>query len=196
DQVNWNHTDPSYHLPAFYELWARWGPAADRDFWREAATASREFFQHTAHPVTGLAPDCANFDGSPWAAPWSPHSADYQYDSWRTVMNWSVDWAWWQADPREPGLSDRLQQFFAAQGLEQYGNRYTVAGERFGADHNVGLVAMNAVGSLAARDPRAREFVEALWRAPIPAGQWRYYDGMLYLLALLHCSGEFKVWNP
>ena len=25
-----DHTDPSYHLPAFYELWARWGPAADR----------------------------------------------------------------------------------------------------------------------------------------------------------------------
>ena len=30
DTANWNHTDPSYHLPAFYELWARWGPATDR----------------------------------------------------------------------------------------------------------------------------------------------------------------------
>src|SRR5258708_6952122 len=27
-----NFTDPSYHLPAFYELWARWGPEADRLF--------------------------------------------------------------------------------------------------------------------------------------------------------------------
>ena len=27
-----DHTDPSYHLPAFYELWARWGPVADRPF--------------------------------------------------------------------------------------------------------------------------------------------------------------------
>src|ERR1700727_3273447 len=26
-------TDPSYHLPAFYELWARWGPREDRAFW-------------------------------------------------------------------------------------------------------------------------------------------------------------------
>ncbi|MBN2357013.1 glycoside hydrolase, partial [candidate division KSB1 bacterium] len=35
-------TDPSYHLPYFYELWARW---ADNNnlFWCEAATASRSF---------------------------------------------------------------------------------------------------------------------------------------------------------
>jgi hypothetical protein len=31
-------TDPSYHLPAFYELWARWGPKEDRAFWARAAT--------------------------------------------------------------------------------------------------------------------------------------------------------------
>jgi len=35
-----NFTDPSYHLPAFYELWARWGPTEDRIFWAEAATAN------------------------------------------------------------------------------------------------------------------------------------------------------------
>src|SRR5580692_11641151 len=36
-------TDPSYHLPAFYELWARWGPEGDRAFWAKAAETSREF---------------------------------------------------------------------------------------------------------------------------------------------------------
>ncbi len=34
-------TDPSYHLPAFYELWARWGPAADSNFWMDAARPQR-----------------------------------------------------------------------------------------------------------------------------------------------------------
>ncbi len=53
DVVNWEHTDPSYHLPAFYELWAQWGPEADRDFWRQAATTSREFFQLAANPADG-----------------------------------------------------------------------------------------------------------------------------------------------
>src|SRR5690348_566108 len=55
-------TDPSYHLPAFYELWARWGPPADRGFWAEAAAASREFFPKAANAATGLTPVYANFD--------------------------------------------------------------------------------------------------------------------------------------
>jgi len=37
-------TDASYHLPAFYELWGRWGPKADREFWLAAADTSRVFF--------------------------------------------------------------------------------------------------------------------------------------------------------
>ncbi|HTQ49323.1 MAG TPA: glycosyl hydrolase family 8, partial [Candidatus Acidoferrales bacterium] len=125
DVANWNHTDPSYQLPAFYEVWARCGPKADREFWMQAAAASREFFLQTANPVTGLAPDYANFDGTPWAAPWNPHSADFQYDSWRTAMNWSVDWAWWNKDVRETNLSDRIQAFFESQGMSSYGNRFT-----------------------------------------------------------------------
>ncbi|HWH72050.1 MAG TPA: glycosyl hydrolase family 8, partial [Candidatus Sulfotelmatobacter sp.] len=196
DVANWNHTDPSYHLPAFYELWALWGPAGDRDFWAQAAAASREFFQRATHPRTGLAPDYADFDGTPWAAPWNPHSADYQYDSWRTAMNWSVDWAWWAKDSRERELSDRLQAFFEARGISSCGNRFTLEGKQFGNDHNAGLVAMNAVASLAATDARARKFVEEFWNTPVPTGQHRYYDGMLYLLALLHCSGEFRIWAP
>jgi oligosaccharide reducing-end xylanase len=196
DVANWNHTDPSYQLPAFYELWARCGPAADREFWAQAAMASRDFFQHAANPVTGLAPDYANFDGTPWAAPWNPHSADFQYDSWRTAMNWSVDWAWWAKDVRETELSNRIQAFFESKGLANYGSRFTLDGNQFGNDHTTGLVAMNAVASLAATNPRSQKFVEALWNTPVPTGSWRYYDGMLYLLAQLHCGGEFRVWTP
>ena len=111
-------------------------------------------------------------------------------------MNWSVDWAWWGKDSREQQLSDRLQQFFTAQGLKTYGNKFTLAGHATSADHSTGLVAMNAVASLAATQPDAQNFVQALWTAPVPHGPWRYYDGMLYLLGLLHCSGEFKIWIP
>jgi len=70
-------TDPSYHVPAFYQLWARWGPPADRSFWAEAARASRAFFPKTANSNTGLAPAYANFDGTPHATglPQSPSSA-------------------------------------------------------------------------------------------------------------------------
>ncbi|MBV9675899.1 MAG: hypothetical protein JO185_06165 [Acidobacteriaceae bacterium] len=57
-------------------------------------------------------------------------------------------------------------------------------------------MATNATASLAATDGRAEAFVTALWSAPIPSGQQRYYDGMLYLLNFLHCSGQFRIWTP
>ena len=35
-EVELAFTDTSYHLPAFYELWARWGPGEDRAFWAQS----------------------------------------------------------------------------------------------------------------------------------------------------------------
>jgi oligosaccharide reducing-end xylanase len=111
-------------------------------------------------------------------------------------MNWSVDWAWWAKDQGQRELSDRIQAFFESQGIAKYGSRFTLEVNAFGNDHTAGLVAMNAVASLAATHPRSRQFVEELWKTPVPAGEGRYYDGMLYMLAMLHCSGEFKIWPP
>jgi oligosaccharide reducing-end xylanase len=189
-------TDPSYHLPAFYELWARWGPVADREFWAQAATVSRDFFEKTTNPKTGLAPDYANFDGTPHPEPWNKRAGDFAFDAWRTASNWSVDYSWWGKDPRERHLSDRIQTFFAAQGIATYGQVFTLDGTPLDPHHATGLVATNAVASLAATQPQSKEFVEALWNAPIPSGQLRYYDGMLYMLSLLHTSGQFRIWAP
>jgi oligosaccharide reducing-end xylanase len=189
-------TDPSYHLPAFYELWARWGPAADRDFWMEAAAASRDFFPRAANPVTGLAPDYANFDGTPATNAWNRGASHFRFDAFRTAGNWSVDWSWWGKDVRERELSDRLQAFFESKGMETYGCQFTLGGRQLDDRHAQGLVAVNAVASLAATNPRAKKFVEALWNTPTPEGVERYYEGLLYLMALLHCSGEFRVWMP
>ncbi len=188
-------TDPSYHLPPFYELWARWGPPADRAFWAEAAEASRAFFLKTTDPATGLAPAYANFDGTPHATRFK-QSTIFGYDSWRTASNWSVDWSWWRKAPQEQELSNRIQAFFLSQGLSTYGDLYTLDGKPLQDHHSTGLVATNAVASLAATNPTAKDFVKALWDAPVPSGQQRYYDGMLYLLSMLHCSGRFRIWTP
>jgi len=182
-------------LPAFYELWALWGPEADREFWAAAAQASREHFANVANPATGLTPDYSNFDGTPKAASWDAHTADFRYDAWRTGMNWAVDWAWWAKDARQLELSDRLLAFFARQG-ENYPSTYTLDGKPTTADHSLGLVATNAVVALAASDPAAARFVEALYVAEPPSGKWRYYNGMLFMMALLHASGTFKVYGP
>ena len=191
-----NHmTDPSYHLPAFYEFWARWGPKEDRAFWYRAATVSRDFFQRTTHPRTALNPNYANFDGTPYRA--FGRTDAFRHDAWRTASNWAVDWSWWAKDPRERRLSDRLQAFFESQGMDNYVEQYELDGTPLGKSHPTGLVAANAVASLAATNgPRARKFVEALWNAEIPSGRYRYYDGLLYFMSLLHCSGRFRIWTP
>jgi oligosaccharide reducing-end xylanase len=194
-QTNGDHTDPSYHVPAFYELWARWAPEADRDFWAGAAQASRDHFVQAAHPKTGLSPDYANFDGTPKAASWDPKTVNFRYDAWRTAMNWGVDNAWWAKDPRQVELSNRLLGFFAGQG-EQYPSNYELSGTPTNGDHSLGLVATNAAAALAASDPGAGRFVNELYEAQPPTGKWRYYDGMLYLMALLHVSGQFRIYAP
>jgi endo-1,4-beta-D-glucanase Y len=192
-----DHTDPSYHLPAFYELWARWGPVADRPFWAEAARVSRDFLQKTTNAVTGLAPEYANFDGTPVTGGFNRWSGTFGPDAWRTAANWSVDWAWWAADPRERELSDRIQAFFESKGLDTYGNRWALDGSaQLEANHSPALVATNAVASLAATNARAARFVEELWKTGIPSGQYRYYDGLWYLMGLLHCSGQYRIWTP
>jgi endo-1,4-beta-D-glucanase Y len=192
-----DHTDPSYHLPAFYELWARWGPEADRAFWADAARVSRDFLERTTHPVTALAPEYANFDGTPVTASFNQRSGTFGPDAWRTAANWSIDWSWWNADPRARARSDRIQAFFESKGIESYGNRYTLDGsQQLDTSHSTALVATNAVASLAATNPRAARFVEEFWKTEVPSGRFRYYDGMWYLMGLLHCSGQFRIWTP
>ena len=79
---NATFTDPSYHLPAYYELWTRWSDK-DNQFWAEAAGVSRSFFKKAANPQTGLMPDYANFDGTP--ATTGDHK-DFRFDAWRTLF--------------------------------------------------------------------------------------------------------------
>jgi oligosaccharide reducing-end xylanase len=187
-------TDPSYHLPAFYELWARWGPEEDREFWAKAADVSRDFFNRVTGPDTGLTPERANFDGTQ-TVDWGRGAVPFSYDSWRSASNWSVDFAWWKKDVRENALSDRIQKFLYSQGIDKFADRYTIDGQPLGGDNRTGLLSTTAVASQAARSGDvSKAFVEALWNAQLPSGEQRYYDGMLYLMSMLHCSGNFRIY--
>jgi len=192
---NYDFTDPSYHLPGFYELFALWGPERDRETWKKVAETSREFFKKTVHPTTGLNPDYANFDGSPKYVSWGQEHVDFRYDAWRTVCNSAFDYAWFAKDPWAKTYADRLQDFFVKQGRTTYGGCYTLDGRQLNNDHSPGLVAMNAVASLAATKEQAYDFVEDLWKLSAPSGKYRYYDGCLLMFGLLHCSGNFRIWG-
>ncbi len=190
-------SDVSYHLPAFYELWARWGPERDRAFWAKAAAVSRDYFVKTAHPETGLAPNLAEFDGTPRGY-FGKGGGEFREDAWRVAMNWSVDWNWWRKDPRQRELSDRIQAFFESRGMETYGDNWRLDGKVLRERHSPGLVATNGAASLAAADKeRAAKFVKALWDLEVPSSKiFRYYDGLLYMMSLLHAAGEFRIIMP
>jgi oligosaccharide reducing-end xylanase len=184
-------TDPSYHLPAYYELWSRWAEN-DNEFWAQATQTSREYFKNAAHPKTGLMPDYANFDGTPYG---TGDHMDFRFDAWRTLSNVAVDYAWFAADPWEVEQSNRVLGFLASQGVGSYPNQFALDGTPLSGDHSTGLVAMAAVAALAADPEKGKPFVQNLWDTPIPSGKWRYYDGMLYMLGMLHVSGNFKIYT-
>jgi oligosaccharide reducing-end xylanase len=59
------------------------------------------------------------------------------------------------------------------------------------------MVAATAVGSFAATPGQvSKAFLQELWDMPVPAGEQRYFDGMLYLMSMLHCAGEFRIIGP
>jgi oligosaccharide reducing-end xylanase len=186
------YTDPSYHLPAYYELWALWAKQ-DNAFWKSAATASRFFFKTAANPTTGLMADYTYFNGSPYN---DTLHKDFRFDAWRTLSNVAVDYSWFQADPWEVEQSNRVLDFLTAKNINSYPDQYSVTGTPLSVNHSTGLVAMAAVAALAADPAKGKPFVQALWDAPIPSGTWRYYDGSLYFLALLHVSGQFRIYSP
>jgi oligosaccharide reducing-end xylanase len=183
-------TDPSYHLPAYYELWSR-AAKQDNDFWQQAAQTSRDFFPKAANPKTGLMPDYANFDGTPYG---SDDHKDFRFDAWRTLSNVAVDYAWFTTDPWQVEQSNRVLDFLASQGIDSYPNQFALDGTSLSSDHSTGLIAMAAVAALAADTEQGKPFVQELWNTSIPQGKWRYYDGMLYMLGLLHVSGNFKIY--
>ncbi len=194
-----DYTDPSYHLPHFYELFALWADEEDRAFWKEAAAASREYLAKASHPVTGLSAEYAEFDGSPMSRPipWTRDRHDWFFsDAYRTIANIGLDYEWFGVDVGQRAAADRIQQFLIDDCRRGSYHIYEVDGriadER--ALHPFGITATTAQGSLAAQGELAREWVEHFWKMPLRTGKWRYYDNCLYMFAFLALSGNYRIW--
>ncbi|WP_404455168.1 xylanase [Virgibacillus necropolis] len=191
---NVEFSDPSYHLPHFYELFSLWAYPEDRQFWKDAAGASREYLRIACHPDTGLAPEYAYYDGTPNDDNGYGH---FYSDSYRVACNIGLDYEWFGDGKCPTEITGKIQQFFVDKDPSDF-RRYTVAGEPFQEKslHPVGLVASNAMASLATTGPNARKCVELFLDTPLRKGGRRYYDNCLYLFSLLAISGNFKIWMP
>ncbi|WP_051312827.1 glycosyl hydrolase family 8 [Sporocytophaga myxococcoides] len=192
---SYDYTDPSYNLPAFWELWSRWS-TTNKTFWAQTPAAARKLLRDASHSSSGLTTDYSNFDGTPKTTSFNGDSHKFMYDAWRSIMNIGMDYHWFKADAQQPVIAERYLTFFKNQGAN-YNSHYDWNGSNGNGGQSGGLVACNAVASLATSNTAlSTPFVQAFWNMAIPSGQWRYYDGMLYMLALLNVSGNFKVWKP
>ena len=197
------YTDPSYHIPAFYEVWAKWADDGRADYWRACAQASRAFLHKATHPVTGLNADMCQFDGSEMQMPRWPGmpqpkpgekprrngSNNFRYDSWRVPMNITLDYEWSGADAEwQRGYGERIQNFFYSQGVDKFVDQYRPdgslpeeneilqAGGFRKLRHSIGLVSTVAAASIMCKHAKSKEFVDALWNAKHVPFEDGYFD--------------------
>lgn len=200
-------TDPSYHLPHFYELFALWADEEDRPFFKEAAKVSREYLAKACHPKTGMSAEYAEFDGKPMSRPlpWTTDRHDWFFsDAYRTVANIGLDYEWFGIDEGQYEAPEKLLRFLDARWDEHPFEIYEVDGTSLHekALHPVGLQVTATQGILAVlgrtKDDEsiriARKWLEEFFRMPLREGDRRYYDNCLYFFAFLALSGNYRIW--
>lgn len=204
-----NTSDPSYHLPAFYGLFSHYANTyAEYMRWNDIAIRSRQFLRTTIMKSPhGLVPDYTDFAGNGKELNAGDGHADFRFDAWRTIMNVTLDATFWPNRRSEYGTwegftfssmySTKLISFFNRQGISSYGNQFRIDGTPLSTTRSPGLIAMNAVGSrISLNIPLTQQFAQQLWDLPLPTGQFRYYDGCLYMLAMLYCTGNYNIIDP
>lgn len=194
---NQNFTDPSYNLPAFFELWARWSDT-NSDFWSQTAQAARDLLAKASHPETGLFPDYSTFEGRPHQPDWKTDydARRYQFDAIRCAMNIGMDAHWFGADlSRQRRMMTRLLEFFRKDGYVH--GQFDWNGANPSGNYSEGMAGANAAGCFALEDKALiRENLKRLWNTPAPTGMFRYYTGMVYFLSMLHVTGNFRIYAP
>lgn len=193
-------SDPSYHLPHFYELFGRWTKEEDRPFFLEAAKKSREYLKKACHPVTGLCAEYAEFDGTPYAPVlemWGGRHDWYYSDAYRTIANIALDYAWFGADEWAVEEVKKVQKFFCETlSPRDWDGIFTIDGTVLEgkALHPVAILATNAQAGLIVEDENSYACIRKFWETPLRTGDRRYYDNCLYFFAFLALSGNYRIY--
>ena len=183
-----NFSDPSYVLPLFYTEWACFD-TANASLWQNAASYARAYFPKVINATTGLAPYQANFDGSEYTP-----GHTFNADAWRVPMNIMSDFAVNRVGTWQTGYATTHAAFWTSQGLSKYGGMYSLTGTPSDQYHGAGLTGANAMLAFGLSAAAAKPFLQLAWDQKAPTGQYRYYDGMLYMLSMLYLTGTFSLF--
>jgi len=195
-------SDPSYHLPHFYDYFAEWSYPEDHEFWKRAAHASRDYLPKACDPSTGLAPEYAGYDGK---ADHTREHSDFFSDSYRVALNVGLDALWSGGNPEAAKIAGNIISFFDRIKTEDF-KAYRIDGTPLAENalHPIGLAATNAAGAIApavnapaahtAGSSAAVRAVARFMEMKPRTGDRRYYDNCLYFFSLLALSGRYRVW--
>ena len=193
-------TDPSYHLPHFYNLFSKWAYEEDREFWAKAETVSREYLAIACHPDTGFCAEYAEFDGTPMsrALAWTDDRHDWFYsDAYRTAANIGLDYLWNGIDVGQKKAAFNIQRTLLNDMKKGSYHIYEIDGTPLDekALHPYAITATVAQSVLASDlDDVAKEWVKTFFEMPLREGVRRYYDNCLYMFAYLALSGNYRIW--
>ena len=194
-----NFSDPSYDLPAYVDLFARWS-TSNQDKWSKAAKATRDHLYKSSNTKSGLFSDYNNFDGTPHGVSYNAHAEQYMYDAMRCAMNFGMDYYLFGVDSaRQEEMARRIIDFFEKDGYKHA--RFNWDGSNPQEQYTQGEAGANAVAAMALindskYDAAVKKNLELAWDTKFMTGQYRYYDGLVHYLAMLHLSGNFKIWKP
>jgi oligosaccharide reducing-end xylanase len=209
DTSGYHFTDPSYNLPAFFEIWAEYAKDGREQFYRDCADTARAFLHRACSAPTGLNADLTRFDGTPIT--FRRFKAAFRFDSWRVPMNIAMDYSWYAKDKKwQQDYCKRIQNFLFCRGINTFEDQYNIdgtlpewirpAGGYRTLRHSLGLVATSAAASLMGTQAKSWKFVDAIWNAklePYKDGYFDpYYDGLLYLFSLMHLSRNYRIITP
>lgn len=192
-------SDPSYDLPAFVDLFALWSES-NNERWAKAASATRDHLYKSCNTTSGLFSDYNNFDGTPKYVDYNSNSHRYMYDAMRAAMNYGMDYYLFGKDAkRQTEMAKRIIDFFEKDGYKHA--RFDWDGSNPGENYTLGETGANAVACYALMNEssyasKVKSNLDKAWNAGLATGQYRYYDGLVHYLAMLHLCGSFKIYKP
>jgi endo-1,4-beta-D-glucanase Y len=193
-----NFTSPSYDLPAFIELFAKWSET-NTEKWATALSATRTHLYRSSNKQSGLFSDINNFDGTPHGVSYNTTAEKYMYYAMLCAMNIGMDYYLFHADDaRQTELAKRIIDFFEKDGYTHA--RFNWDGSNPQESYTLGEKGCNAVICYALADLDGYENVveknlNLAWDASLSTGKYRYHDGLIHYLAMLHLCGRFQIWD-
>ena len=192
-------TDPSYHLPHFYELFALYANDEDKDFWQNAAKQSRLYLQKACHNKTGLSAEYAHYDGTPKITPPNMYGGRHDWfysDAYRTIANIALDATWFNKTDWHIKTAENIQNFFYNEQNGDTDGVFLIDGTKLEkkALHPIGLLASLAEASLITNTKASKFFVDKFWNTPLRTDNRRYYDNFLYIFAFMALSGNYNIY--